>query len=298
MSNAPQLIPPRASSPARFRVILNVAVVGDTPHLFRFQHNEITIGSELANDIMLAHDSVSPRHARLIRRDDRYIIVDLKSDGGTWVNGRLVQAPTLITEDDAIRIGSYEVAVLDREPPLVTEKRFLDAIEATPMDDDTRSVYADWLEEQDRHDEAEFLRAQIEVKGMAPQHPRFEVLSKRITTLGPTMPQGWRRAVARPLIEQCDVNDAKGERVEHVRFELQCPQRWDQLQPTGSPGRRHCGVCKKDVHYASNIVAARRLAMAGECVAVDVAPEQRYPGDLDRERFGVTAGIIAPPRTR
>lgn len=296
MSNAPQLKPPRASSPGRSHVILNVAVLGDTPHLFRFQHNEITIGSELANDIMLAHDSVSPRHARLLRRDDRYIIVDLKSGSGTWVNGRVVQAPTLITEDDNIRIGSYEVAVLDREPPPPTEKRFLDAIDAAPMDDDTRAVYADWLEEHGRHDEAEFLRAQIEVKGMAPQHPRFEALSKRITTLGPTMSSSWRRAVARPLIERCDASERQDSN--GVRFELQCPQRWDQLQSTGSPSRRHCDVCNRDVHYASNIVAARRLAMAGHCVAVDVAPEHRYPGDLDRARFGVTAGIIAPPRTR
>src|SRR5262249_5853269 len=124
------------------------------------------------------------------------------------------------------------------------------------------------------------------VKALSPRDPRFRQLSDRITALGPGLPLSWRRAVARPPVENCE-----------ARFELLCPQRWDALARTDTPGARFCDVCRRSVYYASNMRDAPRLALSGECVAIDVDPETRYPGDLDRERH-VTAGMIAPPRPR
>jgi uncharacterized protein (TIGR02996 family) len=40
------------------------------------------------------------------------------------------------------------------------EEAFLAAIEAAPADDAPRLVYADWLDEQGRHDQAEVIRAE------------------------------------------------------------------------------------------------------------------------------------------
>jgi hypothetical protein len=95
------------------------------------------------------------------------------------------------------------------------------------------------------------------------------------------MDMEWRRTVARPPIEKCA-----------IRFELVCPKRWDALEPTDAPGQRFCGGCQKNVHYAPTVDDARRLALAGHCVAVDIV-ERRYTGDLDA--LPPMAGMIAPP---
>lgn len=91
-----------------------------------------------------------------------------------------------------------------------------------------------------------------------------------------------RRTVARPPIEKCA-----------IRFELACPMRWDALAPTGSPNARYCNTCKKNVYYAPTVREARRLAIDGHCVAVDVG-QSRSRDDLDSEPV-MLAGLIAPP---
>jgi hypothetical protein len=95
------------------------------------------------------------------------------------------------------------------------------------------------------------------------------------------MPLGWRRAVARPALENCN-----------VRFELVCPKRWDALSPTASPKERYCDACKKNVHYADTVFEASSLASRGHCVAVDLA-QPRSPNDL-APRPPPMAGAIAP----
>jgi len=41
---------------------------------------------------------------------------------------------------------------------------FLDAIQSTPLDDTPRLIYADWLEENDQPERAEFIRVQCELE--------------------------------------------------------------------------------------------------------------------------------------
>jgi uncharacterized protein (TIGR02996 family) len=188
----------------------------------------------------------------------------------------------VLREPHTLRIGTYSLEVFDREPPSEDEARFLDAIKTNPGDDDTRAVYCDWLEEHGRADDAEFLRAQLALRDMMPEDPRFQQLASRLAALAPGMGLDWRRTVARPPIEQCP-----------IRFELVCPKKWDALTPTASPKERFCDACKKNVHYAPTVFEAQTLARAGHCVAVDVAQE-RSANDL-APRLPPTAGMPAPP---
>src|SRR6478736_4368827 len=53
-----------------------------------FDKNEINVGRVQGNDLMLPKGNVSKHHARLLFRDGRFIVTDLKSTNGTYVNGR------------------------------------------------------------------------------------------------------------------------------------------------------------------------------------------------------------------
>jgi pSer/pThr/pTyr-binding forkhead associated (FHA) protein len=48
------------------------------------------LGRSSACELVLADDTVSRRHAELRAEDGRWIVRDLDSSNGTWVNGRRV----------------------------------------------------------------------------------------------------------------------------------------------------------------------------------------------------------------
>ena len=253
----------------------------DSGSVFEFDREVVRIGRLPENDLVLAHDSVGDEHAVLEHHDGEAYLVDAGSQGGTWVN-ELRVARTTIGPADRVVVGPYTLSLIDGPVPPDAERAFLAAIEAAPAEDATRLVYSDWLEEQGRTEAAELLRAQIAIKELTPEDPRFKQLSRRIEALAPRMPLTWRRTVAQLPIENCD-----------LRFELVCPQRWTGLQPTGEKGVRYCGACDRTVHHAPTVPQARRLALAGHCVAVDVERRLRRPDDLRFEERVMLAGRIA-----
>jgi len=42
--------------------------------------------------------NVSKRHARIVLKDGKFIIVDLKSTNGTYVNGRKITSPLVVKD--------------------------------------------------------------------------------------------------------------------------------------------------------------------------------------------------------
>jgi pilus assembly protein CpaF len=77
----------------------------------RYDQNEVTIGRVKGNDVLLPKGNVSKRHARLIVRDGRYIVTDLKSTNGTYVNHRRITHATLVREGDRIYIGDFVLRI-------------------------------------------------------------------------------------------------------------------------------------------------------------------------------------------
>jgi pilus assembly protein CpaF len=76
-----------------------------------FNKAEITIGRVQGNDIVLPKGNVSKRHARVLLKDGKFIIVDLKSTNGTYVNGRKITTPLVVKEADKIYIGDFIMGV-------------------------------------------------------------------------------------------------------------------------------------------------------------------------------------------
>lgn len=247
-----------------------------TPQRFVFDKAEVTIGRVEGNDLVLPHASVSRRHARIVLKNERFILVDLKSTNGTFVNGHRLTSPLVISGHDQIEIGDIQLS-LDEElapttewfpaPPLdPVEEQLLAAVAA--RDHASRVVYADWLEERGDATRAEFLRLQDRLLGTSPDDPELRAGRERLEALARDIDVEWRFAVGRPAIEGC------------LALELPCPKEWGSLALTDRPDVRFCDACTKQVYYCESIGEARAHARRGDCIAVD-AVIRRRPGDLE-----------------
>ena len=72
--------------------------------------NEVTIGRDSDNDIQIDNISVSRVHARIVKEPNFYLLEDLSSTNGTFVNGKKINKKYL-KEDDEITIGKYTLMV-------------------------------------------------------------------------------------------------------------------------------------------------------------------------------------------
>jgi pSer/pThr/pTyr-binding forkhead associated (FHA) protein len=72
--------------------------------------DSVTIGRDKTNDIVLDHPSVSRKHARLNRRDNRYYIEDLGSINGVKVNGVAADGSE-VKQGAVMKFGKVEVGV-------------------------------------------------------------------------------------------------------------------------------------------------------------------------------------------
>lgn len=84
---------------------------GGKPRAEVFDQGEITIGRVQGNDIVLPKGNISKRHSRIVQRDGKFIIVDLKSTNGTYVNGKRISAPQVLKEGDKLYIGDFTITL-------------------------------------------------------------------------------------------------------------------------------------------------------------------------------------------
>ena len=63
-----------------------------------------TLGRHSNNDIVISDPKASSFHARIDRSPEGFLLVDLKSRNGCWVNGQRVDTVLLKTNDD-LRLG-------------------------------------------------------------------------------------------------------------------------------------------------------------------------------------------------
>lgn len=66
---------------------------------------ESSIGRANENSIAITDGSVSSKHARILRTEEGFVLEDLQSRNGTFVNGEKLDAPRLLTDGDLIRVG-------------------------------------------------------------------------------------------------------------------------------------------------------------------------------------------------
>src|SRR4051812_36956744 len=86
---------------------ITLAEKGGGSQQLSFDKQEVTIGRLSGNDIVLAKGNVSKYHSRIVLKDGKFIIVDMKSTNGTFVNGKKIAAPQVIRPADKVYIGDY-----------------------------------------------------------------------------------------------------------------------------------------------------------------------------------------------
>ena len=74
-------------------------------NVFPLLDSEQTIGRLPANNICVPDGSVSSTHARIVRTPEGFVVEDLQSRNGTFVNGERVDGKRLLADGDLIRLG-------------------------------------------------------------------------------------------------------------------------------------------------------------------------------------------------
>jgi predicted component of type VI protein secretion system len=89
----------------------------------------VTLGRDVSNDIVINDAEVSRNHARLTAQSGSYLIEDLASTNGTFVNGQRLIGPKLLNAGDVVGLG--ETVVL--EYGVVASDAGATVIAASPM---------------------------------------------------------------------------------------------------------------------------------------------------------------------
>ena len=65
----------------------------------------VVIGRSPSSDIVIDEPYVSSNHARLTLQGPALVLEDLGSTNGTLVNGRVIDQPVTLREDDEVQVG-------------------------------------------------------------------------------------------------------------------------------------------------------------------------------------------------
>lgn len=87
---------------------------GPTPgERFPLEKQEIWLGRDPSNDIVIADPEVSRRHARFLQRGGTYAIEDMGSTNGTLVNGEMITTLKMLSHGDVIELGEHTSLIFE-----------------------------------------------------------------------------------------------------------------------------------------------------------------------------------------
>lgn len=92
---------------------------------FELTRNELTIGRDIKNEIVINDAEVSRRHCRLFLQGDGYTIEDLGSTNGTFVDEQRVTGQRALHSGETLRVGDnvtlvYELAGYDADATIAS----------------------------------------------------------------------------------------------------------------------------------------------------------------------------------
>ncbi|MBI5544930.1 MAG: Flp pilus assembly complex ATPase component TadA, partial [Deltaproteobacteria bacterium] len=119
-----------------------------------FEKKEVNIGRVQGNDIVLAKGNISKHHSRIVFKDGKLIVLDLRSTNGTFVNGKRISAPQVVRPTDKIYVGDYILSVMGEDEDVPAEGE-ADAEQDAPPDDEEAQAPAEDEDEPPPEDEEE-----------------------------------------------------------------------------------------------------------------------------------------------
>lgn len=96
---------------SQFQLIMRT---GPTPGAaFILEGDQLNIGRDSTNEIVINDAEVSRRHARLTFQGGKYVLEDLGSTNGTFVNGQRLAGPRVLKAGEVVSFGEQIVLVFE-----------------------------------------------------------------------------------------------------------------------------------------------------------------------------------------
>jgi hypothetical protein len=96
---------------AQFQLIMRT---GPTPGAaYTLEGDQMTIGRDSTNEITINDAEISRRHARLTFQGGKYVLEDLGSTNGTFVNGQRLAGPRVLKAGEVVSFGEQIVLVFE-----------------------------------------------------------------------------------------------------------------------------------------------------------------------------------------
>jgi hypothetical protein len=87
---------------------------GPTPGVtFPLDGDQLTIGRDSTNGVAINDAEISRKHARLMFQGGKYVLEDLGSTNGTFVNGQRLAGPVVLKPGDVVSLGEQIVLMYD-----------------------------------------------------------------------------------------------------------------------------------------------------------------------------------------
>ncbi len=87
---------------------------GPTPGTtFELSKHDMTIGRDLGNDYVINDVEISRKHLRLVQQGENFVIEDLGSTNGSFVNGQRLTGPHVLIPGDLISLGEHVTLVVE-----------------------------------------------------------------------------------------------------------------------------------------------------------------------------------------
>ncbi len=96
---------PRGAGSTQGARLVAVDRIDPVPAEYSLMKDEITIGRGEDNDVVIPHASVSRQHARLMRRDGGFELMDLNSTNGSYVDDRQIRGSAFLSAGSRVRLG-------------------------------------------------------------------------------------------------------------------------------------------------------------------------------------------------
>lgn len=128
--------------------------VPERPESFVLKLPRVVIGRRSDCDIVLSHRLASRQHAHIEREGESWVVVDLQSTHGTFVNGERVERHTLKPKD-RIRLGREGIEFLFREAGDSDLTTTTNLLESEGLDFSVRRLASVLPEETGQHSELE-----------------------------------------------------------------------------------------------------------------------------------------------
>lgn len=77
-----------------------------------------TLGRQIGNDIVFQEECLSRFHAEILHDNDKYVLVDMNSTSGTFVNGRKIDRCAL-NSGDLIALANIYIMFVNNNPKIV-----------------------------------------------------------------------------------------------------------------------------------------------------------------------------------